>query len=189
MGAYCDPRILTAGQTSTIMETVMSRAVAGMRREGNPFTGFLYAGLMLTSDGPKVLEFNVRMGDPETQAILHAANGDLLPFLQGDTSALTWTAPSVCVVLAAAGYPDKAQTGDPITGILNAEALGATVFQAGTANRNGALVTNGGRVLGVTAGEANLPQAIEKTYRAVDAVHFPGMQLRRDIAQKGLRRW
>lgn len=189
MGAYCDTRILTPAQTSQIMETVMNRAVSAMAHRGTPFTGFLYAGLMLTTDGPKVLEFNVRLGDPETQAILYAAEGDFLAFLQGDPAALTWSKPSVCVVLASAGYPQSARMGDIITGISAAEAQGATVFHAGTASRNGQIVTAGGRVLGVTSSAATLPEAIKKVYSAAEPIHFQGMQLRRDIAQNGLRRW
>jgi phosphoribosylamine---glycine ligase len=189
MGAYCDSRILTRSQTDQVMENVMHRAIWQMSHEGIPFTGFLYAGLMMTADGPKVLEFNVRMGDPETQAILHAADGDLLAFLRGDSSALKWTQPSVCVVLAAAGYPEKPEVGDEIKGIPEAEATGATVFQAGTKRMDGSrLVTNGGRVLGVTATGDTLASAIENAYAAVRPIRFEGMQFRQDIGSKGLRR-
>lgn len=190
MGAYCDSRILTSAQTADVMENVMQRAAWGMQQEGTPFTGFLFAGLMLTSDGPKLLEFNVRLGDPETQCILHAARGDFLEFLNGDGSSLTWDQPSVCVVAAAAGYPATPRSGDPISGIEEAANRGATVFHAGTAtNVHGELVTAGGRVLGITASGPTLDQAIATTYRAAEAVHFSGMQMRRDIGQKGLKRW
>jgi phosphoribosylamine--glycine ligase len=171
------------------MESIMLPAIRGMEREGRPFTGFLYAGLMLTADGPKVLEFNVRMGDPETQAILHGAEGDLLAFLQGDAAALSWNEPSVCVVMAAAGYPDKPRIGDGISGVAAAESQGATVFHAGTALHDGRLVTSGGRVVGVTAKGSDLKSAIAQAYQAVAEVKFTGMQFRKDIAQKGLRRW
>lgn len=189
MGAYCDTRILSDTQTSQVMETVMNRAIAGMKHEGTPFTGFLYAGLMITADGPKVLEFNVRLGDPETQAILHAMEGDFLQFLRGDSSAVRWPRPSVCVVLAAAGYPDKPRVGDPITGLATGDNGRSVVFHAGTTQRDGHIVTSGGRVLGVTASGVSLPSAIEAAYQAVAPIKFEGMQFRRDIGRKGLQRW
>jgi phosphoribosylamine--glycine ligase len=164
-----------------------------MRVEGTPFSGFLYAGLMMTGEGPKILEFNVRLGDPETQAILHNFRGDLagllasggsegLPHVNGESC-------SVCITLAAQGYPEAVRKGDAIHGVPEAEASGATVFHAGTARNNDNLVTNGGRVLGVTADGATLQAAIENAYAAASKIHFEGMQYRRDIGQKGLRRW
>jgi phosphoribosylamine--glycine ligase len=159
-----------------------------MRREGTPFTGFLYAGLMMAADGPKVLEFNVRLGDPETQALMHSFEGDLAEFLRGNAAAANWTKPSVCVVLAAQGYPDSPRTGDLISGIERAEATGATVFQAGTKHNGKALVTSGGRVLGVTASGDTLHAGINAAYEAVNAIHFEGMQYRKDIGRKGLAR-
>lgn len=189
MGAYADTRILTDAQTSDIMERIMLPTVRQMQRDGAPFTGFLYAGLMMTAQGPKVLEFNVRLGDPETQALMHSFEGDLAGFLQGDASAGTWKAPSVCVVAAAAGYPGIPRTGDPIEGISEAEKLGATVFQAGTRREGSDVVTSGGRVLGVTAAGATLQTAIDNAYQATAKIHFAGMHYRRDIGQKGLARW
>jgi phosphoribosylamine--glycine ligase len=195
MGAYCDSRILTPQETGQVLERIMLPAIAQMRKEGNPFTGFLYAGLMMTADGPKVLEFNVRLGDPETQALMHGFQGDfaeVLGLAGGDTGTVypgSWSTCSVCVVLASKGYPDRPRVGDIITGIEDAEAMGATVFHAGTANRGDNLVTNGGRVLGVTAGAATLKIAIDNAYKAVEKIHFKGMQFRKDIGQKGLRRW
>jgi phosphoribosylamine---glycine ligase len=187
MGAYTDPRILTPAQSSEIMERIMLPTLRQMRQEGSPFTGFLYAGLMLTADGPKVLEFNARLGDPETQAILHSFNGDFAAFLdhgeQGESGC------SVCITLASAGYPDAPRVGDTITGIAEAEATGATVFHAGTKQQDGAVVTSGGRVLGVTAGGESLPEAIDRAYEAAARVHFDGMHYRKDIGRKGLRRW
>jgi phosphoribosylamine--glycine ligase len=188
MGAYCDERILTPAQTGQIMDSIMQPAIAHMKSEGNPFTGFLYAGLMMTASGPKVLEFNVRSGDPETQALMYTFDGDLGEVLMGEATP-QWGAPSVCVVLAAQGYPDKPRTGDPIRGIAEAEATGATVFQAGTRKDGAGLVSNGGRVLGITAGGDTLQIAIDSAYRAAGLVHFAGMQFRRDIGQKGLGRW
>jgi phosphoribosylamine---glycine ligase len=195
MGAYCDQRILTPEESGEIMECIMLPAVAQMRREGNPFTGFLYAGLMMTADGPKVLEFNVRLGDPETQALMHSFQGDFGEVLSltetcvGTIYPSSWTTCSVCVVLAAKGYPGTPRTGDVITGIGEAEATGATVFHAGTKKDGDHLVTNGGRVLGVTAGGPTLQAAIQNAYAAVEKIHFDGMQYRKDIGQKGLKRW
>jgi phosphoribosylamine--glycine ligase len=197
MGAYVDERILTTDQTRTVMETVMRPAIEGMRKEGSPFTGFLYAGLMMTANGHKTLEFNVRMGDPETQPIMYRLRSDLAQVLYNGatgnlhTSTLEWSPdPSVAIVLAAAGYPGKPATGDVITGIEAAEATGAKVFHAGTkTNEQGQLVSNGGRVLAVTASAPTLPEAIESAYRAAAPIHFAGMQFRKDIGTKGLKRW
>ncbi len=184
MGAYSDSRILSADLRELVQQSVMQRTVDQMSTEGTPFSGFLYAGLMMTAAGPKVLEFNVRLGDPETQALLHRlrqrlrrsarlpppranARADLLSFSPD---------PSVCVVLAAHGYPGTVRTGDPITGISQAEATGAVVFQAGTRfNDQNELVTSGGRVLGVTASGSTLPAAIDAAYAACSHIHFDGM--------------
>jgi phosphoribosylamine--glycine ligase len=196
MGAYCDSRILTSSQTGVIMDRVMLPVVEGMRREGIPFTGFLYAGLMMMAGEPKVLEFNVRLGDPETQALMHRMDGDFLPFLEAAgrgelrQTALKWRlAPSVCVVIAADGYPGSPRKGDVISGIDEAESMGATVFHAGTRATSGGVVTSGGRVLGVTASGNDLLSAIENTYAAVCKINFEGMHYRCDIGQKGLKRW
>lgn len=194
MGAYCDGRIITREQAGAIMDRVMNPAIRQMAREGTPFTGFLYAGLMMTADGPKVLEFNVRLGDPETQALMHRLEGGFLEALQfaagGERDSLRWRDdPSVCVVLAAAGYPGKPRTGDVINGIEKAEASGAVVFHAGTKRAGDNLVTNGGRVLGVTASGANLQQAMNNAYIGVSEIDFEGAHFRRDIGSKGLKRW
>lgn len=196
MGAYCDSRILTPAQTDAVMERIILPVIEGMKREGCPFTGFLYAGLMMVGGEPKVLEFNVRLGDPETQALMHRLSGDFLPILEaaarGDlpSSALNWNpGPSVCVVLAAQGYPGTPRKGDLISGIPQAEASGATVFHAGTMSTPQGLVTSGGRVLGVTASGPTLRSAIAHAYAAVSCIHFEGMHYRRDIGQKGLKRW
>ena len=191
MGAYLDPGILTADESSQIMERVMLPALRTMSQEGNPFTGFLYAGLMMTPTGPKLLEFNVRLGDPETQVIMCNFQGDLGEVLyeaaMGAVPTFTGGLHStVCVVLAARGYPDSPQTGDVISGISDAEALGASVFHAGTRQQGDRLVTSGGRVLGVTAAGKTLQSAITKTYAAVEKIQFDGMHYRRDIGAKGL---
>lgn len=189
MGAYCDGRILTPHQSGEIMDRIMLPAIRQMRKEGTPFTGFLYAGLMMTTEGPKVLEFNVRLGDPETQALMHSFRGDLAELLNGDATAGSWESPSVCVVVAAAGYPDAPRTGDVISGIAEAESTEATVFHAGTRQEENSLVTSGGRVLGVTAAGHTLQSAIGHAYSAIEKIHFDGMHYRKDIGQKGLSRW
>lgn len=196
MGAYSDDRILTASQRQEITNIAVRPVIEQMKAEGTPFKGFLYAGLMMTRKGPQVLEYNVRLGDPETQALLHRMDGDF-----GETLWLTANGriteasfhfredPSVCVVMAAANYPATPHTGDRITGIDAAEALGATVFHAGTKLTTNGLATSGGRVLGVTHSGSTLPDAIENAYRAVEKIHFDGMHYRRDIGAKGLVRW
>ena len=195
MGAYADSRILSPAQTGEIMDRVMLPTLRQMERDGTPFVGFLYAGLMMTASGPKVLEFNVRLGDPETQVLMHSYGADFGELLHALTLEGKTPPPppvsgcSVCVVMAAAGYPEQPQTGASIQGIDQAEAAGAVVFQAGTKLSDGQLVTNGGRVLGVTAGGDTLQTAIANAYQAVESVQFPGMHFRRDIGRKGLARW
>jgi len=188
MGAYCDSRILTAGQSRHIMESIVRPTV-----ERTGFTGFLYVGLMMTASGPKVLEFNVRMGDPETQPIMHRMDSDLAQVLmagaRGDLSGLSlnWKpGPSVCVVLASRGYPGDYQKGIPICGL---EEAGETVFHAGTRSGPKGIETAGGRVLGVTASGPDLASAIDRTYAAVRKIHFEGMHYRTDIGRKGLKRY
>jgi phosphoribosylamine--glycine ligase len=195
MGAYSDERLLGSRERQSLVEQIVQPVIDRMRHEGTPFTGFLYAGLMLTAEGPKVLEFNVRLGDPETQPLMHRLDADLSAILlsaahgavEGDLRCKP--DPSVCVVMAAAGYPGKVRTGDKITGLRKAGSLGAIVFNAGTRSANGELYTAGGRVLGVTASGPTLKEAIDCTYRAVSAIHFDGAHFRTDIGGKGLRRW
>ncbi len=196
MGAYCDSRILTPSQTTEVLETVIRPVMAGMADAGAPFTGFLYAGLMMTAHGPKVLEFNVRLGDPETQPLMYSVEGDFALALQaaatGDLAGAKadWAAnPSVCVVMAAEGYPGTPASGDRITGIPESEATGATVFHAGVRQTESGLVTAGGRVLGVTASAPTLAESIDKTYAAVSRIQFRGAHFRTDIGRKGLPRW
>ncbi len=194
MGAYCDGRILDAFRQELVMAQVIRPAIAQMRSEGTPFTGFLYAGLMMTALGPRVVEFNARLGDPETQALMHRMASDFVEPLFAaahgalDETPLEWKAdPSVCVVLAAAGYPGTARTGDAITGLDQVQE--ATVFQAGTKLDTDGLMTSGGRVLGVTASGATLDLAMSNAYSEVHKIHFDGMHYRKDIGQKGLKRW
>jgi phosphoribosylamine--glycine ligase len=188
MGAYCDGRILSAVDSEIVMRTVIEPVIAE-----TGFTGFLYAGLMMTKSGPKVLEFNVRLGDPETQPLMHRMESEFGEILMRAATGelrgaeLRWKPePSVCVVMAAAGYPGKVRTGDSIVG---SESCGAEVFQAGTAIGPNGLQTAGGRVLGVTASGPDLAMAVANTYTAVSKIHFEGMHYRRDIARKGLKRW
>jgi phosphoribosylamine--glycine ligase len=186
MGAFCDPHLLTDSQTTQILETIIRPTV-----EATQFTGFLYAGLMMTPAGPKLLEYNVRLGDPETQPLMYQLDDNLAEMLlaaaNGNLPAaqLTWKPGSaVAVVLASEGYPAKPRTGDPITGIGDAEAMGAAVFHAGTAAASSGIVTNGGRVLAVTSSGPTLEEATLKTYQAAAKIHFRGMQYRRDIGRK-----
>ncbi len=190
MGAYCDAGILSEAVTRMVMDRVIYPTVEAMN-----FTGFLYAGLMITADGPKVLEFNVRLGDPETQPLMHRMESDFVPALLAASEGklagqkLAWKAgPSVCVVLASAGYPGAYETGKEIRGVQMAEAQGVTVFQAGTKMAHGRLETSGGRVLGVTASGADLPAAMAAAYAGVRHIEFDGMHYRRDIGSKGLVR-
>jgi len=195
MGAYSDNSILNDRQRENIVRRIVAPTLAGMAAEGAPYRGFLYCGLMLTKDGPKVLEYNVRLGDPETQPIMMRMRLDLVALLmalrEGQLSAQEahWSPnPAVCVVLASRGYPGKPETGHAITGIEAAESMGGVkVFVAGAEVRDHKLVTSGGRVLGVTATAEDLPSAIERAYAAVDKIHFEGMHFRRDIGAKGLR--
>ncbi len=196
MGAYADSRILGPEQHALILQEIIYPTLRGLREEGRPFHGFLFAGLMMTASGPKVLEFNVRSGDPETQALLHGMRGNFLELLQTcadgelNPDAVSWDEePSVCVVIAAANYPSTPRTGDPISGLQEAEQLGAVVFHAGTRNDAGQVLTAGGRVLGVTASGDTLPMAIKRAYAAADRIHFEGKQQRSDIGIKGLKRW
>jgi phosphoribosylamine--glycine ligase len=189
MGAYSDRSILTQAQEQEVLDRVIHPTVAA-----TGFTGFLYAGLMMTDAGPKVLEFNVRLGDPETQPLMHRLASDFAPVLMAAASGelgrvkLEWRdAPSVCVVAASQGYPGSYETGKPIRGIEAAEATGAAVFHAGTRIGFSGLQTAGGRVLGVTASGRDLSAAIDNAYAAVYKIHFEGIHFRTDIGRKGLQ--
>jgi len=186
MGAYCDGRILTGAQSASIMDSVIHPTLAAMVAAGTPFTGFLYAGLMMTAEGPKVLEYNVRLGDPEAQALIHRLDSDLGAVLL-DNEPFRWkNDPSVCVILAAHGYPGEVRTGDSISGL---DTCPTTVFHSGTRMTHGGLTTAGGRVLGVTASGPDLGAAIANTYSAAKHISFSGMHYRSDIGRKGLARW
>lgn len=194
MGAYAPPPVLDHALAARILETVIRPTVRAMAVEGRPYRGVLYAGLMLTADGPKLLEINARFGDPECQVLMPRLAEDLLPLCRavaegkGLPETVAWRpGAAVCVVLASGGYPGSYETGFPITGIEAAERrAGVAVFHAGTALRDGRLVTRGGRVLGVTALGADIPAAIAAAYAAVEAIRFDGMHFRRDIGHRAL---
>lgn len=195
MGAYAPAPIATPELMAKVQTRVLEPAIAALRARGIDYRGCLYAGLMITPAGePKVVEFNCRLGDPETQAILPLLDTNLdeliLACIEGKLAnfpPLKWKKQaSVCVVMAAGGYPDKVDMGQFITGIGKAEDIGAFVFQSGTRLKNNALVTNGGRVLGVTALGDNICQAITNVYSAVDFIAYDGMYYRKDIASKAV---
>jgi phosphoribosylamine--glycine ligase len=195
MGAYTDGRILTDTERDQICGRIVVPALEYLRRE-LPYQGFLYFGLMMTPEGPYVLEFNVRLGDPETQPLLYSLETDLAPLLEAAAhgrlrdAMVEWSPhPAVCVVAASAGYPGAYETGKEIFGIDEAEALGVKVFHAGTKFSEGRLVTSGGRVLGVTAKGEDLRAAIDNAYAALAEIEFEGMHYRRDIGEKGLARY
>lgn len=193
MGAYSTDGILSSEEQREVVEAIVGPTIRGMAAEGNEFSGVLYVGLMLTPDGIKVLEYNVRLGDPEAQPVLFRLENDLVEVLQAihgqtlESVRLRWdSACSVCVVLASGGYPGKYPTGKSIQGIDDAEAVGqVTVFHAGTRLQDGQLVTSGGRVLGVTAKDADLPAAVARVYRALEKVRFEPMHFRTDIGRRG----
>jgi phosphoribosylamine--glycine ligase len=192
MGAYSPAPIVDEPTAALVMERIIRPTIGALAAEGRPYRGLLYAGLMLTSEGPKVLEFNCRFGDPECQAVLMRLADDLLPLLHAAATgaalpvSVTWgTGAAVCVVLASHGYPGEYPTGLPIAGVDEAEAVpGVVVFHAGTARKDGTLVTAGGRVLGVTARGDSISAATDLAYRGVDRVCFQGMHYRKDIARR-----
>jgi phosphoribosylamine--glycine ligase len=195
MGTYAPAPIVDVAMTKRIEREVFQRAVAGMGQDGVPFRGVLFAGLMITDQGePHLLEFNVRFGDPETQVLTRITDGDWAEALDGaargqlDPSSLTVSSDcALCVVLAAAGYPNAPRKGDVIRGIELAERVqGVRVFHAGTALRDDQLITLGGRVLGVTARGPTLAVAKKRAYEGADKIRFEGMQLRRDIGARAL---
>jgi phosphoribosylamine--glycine ligase len=191
MGAYAPAPVITPALLDTIIETILQPVVNAMTSEGRNYKGCLYLGLMMTKSGPKVVEFNARFGDPETQVVLPLLASDLVDVLEAciDGSLaecdLIWhNRSAVCVVLAAGGYPGEYRKGDVIHGIAEAEATGGMVFHAGTAHSDGQLVTAGGRVLGVTGVNDTVASAINKAYQAVEKIQFAGMQFRTDIAHR-----
>ena len=193
MGAFSPPtKVLTAEMEERIRIEVLDPFIAGLQTDGIEFRGMLFPGLMLTADGPKVLEFNCRFGDPETQVLLLRLRSDLLDLLEATIDGRLgemrpeWSPEcAVCVVIASGGYPGPYEVGKPIDG-LDSTSDGVLVFHAGTRLERGQVVTAGGRVLGVTAIAPDLADARRRAYRAAEHIHFEGRQYRRDIAVKGL---
>ena len=196
MGAYCPAPVMTAALKEKTVKEVLRPIVDALAKEGRPYSGCLYAGLMIKGDSVKVVEFNARFGDPETQVVLPllksdlaeimvaCANGTLTPDL------VEWSdKAAVCVVMASGGYPASYKKGIPITGLKAANVMDdVVVFHAGTREEDGKILTNGGRVLGVTAVADDIPSAQQKAYDAVDKIHFDGAHYRQDIAWRALRR-
>jgi len=196
MGAYSPAPVLTADQLPMVEQVVFGQTLAELESRGIKYKGVLYAGLMMTKSGPKVLEFNCRFGDPETQVILPRIEGDLIPALEACIDGtlrpelIRYKAdPCVCVVMAAGGYPGAYQKGKEIKGLKVANAVpGAVVFHAGTRKEGKAVVTAGGRVLGVTALGKTLREAVDRAYEATAKISYDGAMFRRDIAGRALKR-
>ncbi|MCU0640534.1 MAG: phosphoribosylamine--glycine ligase [Candidatus Margulisbacteria bacterium] len=195
MGAYSPAPVVTERLMEQINLDVLKPFVNGMRQEGIDYKGVIYAGIMVTKKGPLVLEFNARLGDPETQPIMMRLKSDIVPILQAiideklDDRLIEWDErAAVCVVLAAGGYPGNYAKGDEIKGLERTDQLeGVMVFHAGTKDEGRKIVTNGGRVLGVTALGGSIKYAIDKAYQAVELIKFKGMHYRRDIGKKALK--
>lgn len=197
MGAYAPAPVCTPEVMRAVEEQILRPAVRAMAREGRPYRGVLYAGLMITPQGPKVLEFNARFGDPEAQPLLVLMASDLVEVMEAvlegrlaETQVRWHEGAAVCVVLASGGYPGPYRKGLPISGLEEAASRhpDVVVFHAGTALAEGKVVTAGGRVLGVTARAASIEEAIARAYAAAGEISFEGMHYRRDIGQKALRR-
>jgi phosphoribosylamine--glycine ligase len=194
MGSYSPTPFLRPDEVDELVDLVHKPVLAELVERGTPFVGLLYAGLMLTDDGPRVLEFNCRFGDPETQAILPRLEGDFLGALTGAAAGAlggldlsVHPEAAVTVVLAASGYPEAPEVGVELRGLEDAEEAGAVVFHAGTAVRGGRILSASGRVLNVTSTGESLSDARDRAYAAVELIDFPGAQYRSDIALRGLR--
>lgn len=196
MGAYSPAPVMTPELMDSVMKDIIKPAIAAMGKEGSRYTGVLYAGIMATSAGPKVLEFNCRFGDPETQAILPRLKSDIIELIEAsiddeiDMAAPEWDErPCVSVVLSSGGYPGEYETGFEIDGLDALEkSKDVVVFHAGTKISEGKIVTSGGRVLSVTALGSDIKDAIDRCYNAVNLVEFEGMHFRRDIGHRALKR-
>jgi len=191
MGAYCPTRIVNDQMMQTIREQILEPAIYGLEKEGRRYKGILYAGLIVTPIGPKVIEFNCRFGDPETQAVLPLLESDLadifIAIVDGNLNIIepVWKKDAaVCIVMSSAGYPDKAQTGKKITGLRTYRENHAYIFHSGTRKEKGAWLTAGGRVLGVTAVNKDIKSAADAAYRTIENIRFDGAHYRRDIAHQ-----
>jgi phosphoribosylamine--glycine ligase len=196
MGAYSPAPVITEELAAQIEREVLVQTVHGMNREDKPFRGVLYAGIMVTDEGPRVLEYNCRLGDPETQPLLMRLESDIVPILLGtldgtlDEVDIRWDPrPTICVVMASGGYPAGYQKGYPVKGLEDTGAMeDVVVFHAGTTLEDGQVVTNGGRVLGVTARGNTIAEARDRAYEAVGKIHFEKAYYRNDIGQKAIDR-
>lgn len=195
MGAYAPAPVMTDALIARAEKEVLQPIVAAMAKEGRPYKGCLYAGLMITDEGPKVVEFNARFGDPETQVVLPLLDSDLVDIMLAcvdgtlDDQDIQWSKDTaVCVVMTSGGYPKSYQKGYPITGIEAAEKAGSLVVHAGTAEKHGQIVTNGGRVLGVVAKGADIRAAVDQAYQGVAKISFQDEFHRKDIAHRALER-
>ena len=194
MGAYINPPIYTADLQRRVEETIITPTIKAMASEGCPFQGVLYTGLMITEDGPRVLEYNARFGDPETQVIMPVIQGDILPLFEGvargnieGLNVIVEPGACVCVVLASGGYPGSYEKGKVITG-LDALDDNTIVFHSGTALQNGQLVTAGGRVMALSLKAASMSEALEQVYKEINKISFEGMHFRKDIGNRALKR-
>ena len=195
MGTYAPAPVMTPEMTERAVEEILKPTIAAMAMEGRTYRGCLYLGLMVTADGPKVVEFNARFGDPETQVVLPLLDSDLVAIMCACADGTLADVPirwkdgaAVCVVLASGGYPGHYDKGQEIHGLADAEAMGALVFHAGTAMKDGKLVTNGGRVLGVVGRGADISSAVDAAYAAAAKISFKDAYYRKDIAHRALER-
>lgn len=195
MGTYAPAPVMTAEMVQAATEKILRPAIAAMKAEGRPYQGCLYAGLMITKDGPKVVEFNARFGDPETQVVLPLLESDLVEIMtacvEGSLASLDirWSrGAAVCVVMASGGYPGSYAKGKVISGLEEAKEAGNLVFHAGTAQKDGNIVTNGGRVLGVVAKAGSIREAVDHAYAGVGKISFEDAFYRKDIAHRALSR-
>ena len=195
MGTYAPAPVMTPEMTERAVEEILKPTIAAMAKEGRVYRGCLYLGLMVTADGPKVVEFNARFGDPETQVVLPLLDSDLVAIMCACADGTLADVPihwkdgaAVCVVLASGGYPGHYDKGQEIHGLADAEAMGALVFHAGTAMKDGKLVTNGGRVLGVVGRGADISSAVDAAYAAATKISFKDAYYRKDIAHRALER-
>ena len=195
MGTYAPAPVMTPEMTERAVEEILKPTIAAMAKEGRTYRGCLYLGLMVTADGPKVVEFNARFGDPETQVVLPLLDSDLVAIMCACADGTLADVPirwkdgaAVCVVLASGGYPGHYEKGQEIHGLADAEAMGALVFHAGTAMKAGKLVTNGGRVLGVVGRGADISSAVDAAYAAAAKISFKDAYYRKDIAHRALER-
>ena len=194
MGAYAPAPVVTEKVAELAAEKILKPVIAALKAEGITYRGCLYAGLMIVNGEPKVVEFNARFGDPETQVVLPLLDSDLVELMDACATGtlagkkISWRdEAAVCVVMASGGYPKAYRKNLPISGLAEAKKLGALIFHAGTAEAGGQIVTSGGRVLGVTALDKNIRAAVDKVYKCVEAIHFENVHYRRDIAARALK--